>query len=332
MELCLRTWKMIVCILVCAWFTTAYFLCSQACGEEGLGQVVIEVRPSSSVNNRKIYLGDISDIEAPKMLKHKLESLYAGFSPRPGEVKVIDGNRLRSRLESSRLLTPDMELFVPDKVYVKRSSQEVSKAELKEMFIRYVEKNAGSKNFEIRDFSIRGLDVYPGGDLFLSSPVNRGRDIMGQMTLYVNVKVDNHDFGRISLTGVVDVFDDVICASRFLQRGTRLCSGDVELRRINISGLRGTFMTEEQNVLGLEIRTSLEDGEVITKRTLDEPDIVQRGDILKLVAEKGDLRIVTLGLSRSDGKQNDTIRVENMSSKKVVNAIITEKGCAKVFY
>lgn len=331
MNCCLKKYIVIFTNMICLLFASISFLCCPAYGEETDEEVFIEVRATSTVNTRKIYLGDIAEIQAPELLKRKMKTIHAGFAPSPGEIKLIDGKRLKSKLESNRLINTRMALVVPDKIYIKRGSQEISPEELKEIFIRYVRKNADHRDYEIRNFSIRGLDVYPEGDLFLSPPLNRGRDVMGRLTLYMDVQVDGNDYGRISLTGTVDMFDDVVCASKFLQRGTILSNGDVQIKRINISKVRDDFLTDPRNVSGLVTRTSLKEGSVIALRMLDEPDIVQRGDIIKLVVENGALRIVTLGISRSDGKRNDTIRVENIRSGKIVNAIVTGKGSAKVF-
>ncbi len=62
------------------------------------------------------------------------------------------------------------------------------------------------------------------------------------------------------------------------------------------------------------------------------PPLIQKGDIVSLYARNNTLLIVTKGVCREDGFENDVIRVENMNSGKIIRGIIKEKSKVEVIY
>ncbi|MBF0468290.1 MAG: flagellar basal body P-ring formation protein FlgA [Desulfamplus sp.] len=312
-----------------------FFSFSAASGSE---QIVIEVHESVHVNSRKVRLGEISDIEAPDLLKRQLAAIDAGFAPVPGKIKIIDGRRLESKIKSNRLFYAngisfdDVALIMPEKIYVERASQQISEDDLKAIYEEYVHEHSDGKEFEIRDFSVRGLDIYPEGEISLSPPLSNNRGLKGRVTLYVNIQVNRKDYGRLSLSGWIDVFDYVLCASRSLTRGKTVEPGDVTVQRISIGSVHGDYFSVEQDVIGKVLTRNAQSGKAITPNMIEDPALIQKGDTVKIVAARANLRIVTLGIVKSDGRMDDTVQVQNMTSGKIINAVVTGKNSVKVFY
>jgi Chaperone for flagella basal body P-ring formation len=65
---------------------------------------------------------------------------------------------------------------------------------------------------------------------------------------------------------------------------------------------------------------------------LASPPLIQKGDIVSLFSRNNTLLIVTKGICREDGSENDVIRVENMNSGKIIRGIIKEKSKVEVVY
>ncbi len=295
-------------------------------------KIYIEVRTSSHVNSRKFTLGEIADITAPEFLYEQLAAIQTGFAPVLGKIKTVSGRRIKAKIKSNKLFSPEMTLVVPDTVYVKRASQELSIDDLNSIYEEYVEAHMEDLDYEIRDFSARGLDLYPEGKLSLSSPVHKGKNLKGKVTLYVNVAVDGRDQGRLSLSAWIDIFDEVVSLSRSMTRGTVLTDSDLHVKRMNISNLQDTCFSTALDVVGKVLIRSARENKPITVCMVAEQPLVQRGDMVKVVASKGNLSIVTLGIARNDGKKDDIIQVENMTSGKMINAVVADKASVNVFY
>ena len=60
--------------------------------------------------------------------------------------------------------------------------------------------------------------------------------------------------------------------------------------------------------------------------------MVQKGDIVTLVARNENMLIVTSAISKEDGFKNELIKVENLNSGKLVRGIVKEKYKVEVVY
>jgi flagella basal body P-ring formation protein FlgA len=60
--------------------------------------------------------------------------------------------------------------------------------------------------------------------------------------------------------------------------------------------------------------------------------LIQKGDIVSLIAQNDTLLIVTKGICQEDGFENDVIKVENLNSGKIVRGKIKEKSKVEVIY
>ncbi len=318
------------CTIVLATSFCSFSFALGITSEDNAQPVKIIIRKSSFVNTRKIFLGDIAVIRAPDFLKQSFNKITLGFAPRPGHFRILDGKYLRAKIKSYKPDFPAMSVSVPDEVYIKRKSQEISRKDLKKIFTNYISHNIRHKEFEIRNFAIRGIGVYPNGNLSLSvcNSNNNNEDIKGRISLYVRVSVNHRNFGRISLSGWVDVFATVICVSKDLGRGTILTLNDLKRGKLNISKFFGNYFTDFSDVQGKALKTYLARGRCITSDMVEAPALVHRGDFVKMVAASGSLKIVTSGIAKTDGRLNEQIRVKNISSGKVVYVVV--KGKARV--
>ena len=65
---------------------------------------------------------------------------------------------------------------------------------------------------------------------------------------------------------------------------------------------------------------------------LAESPLIKKGDIIRLIVKNDNLLIVTSGLSKENGFENQLIKVENLSSGKLVRGIVKEKSKVEVVY
>ncbi len=58
----------------------------------------------------------------------------------------------------------------------------------------------------------------------------------------------------------------------------------------------------------------------------------KKGDKVKIVAGKGVISVVTMGIAQSSGPQNSQISVENISSKKIVVGRVKDASTVEVIF
>lgn len=305
-----------------------------ALGAHGAEQdpVLIEIHPEAGVNARQYLLKEIARVKAPGMMKEALENFSMGFSPAIGAVKRESGQRLALKLKSISWLPPTAEIRFPDTVFIKRVGQDVSPDRLSALFHDYIKERTGNHSFEIRAFKVRGLGLYPMGEIDLSVRPRRNREIKGRVSLSVDVMVDGVSQGRVSMSGYVDLYDMVVCATRNLSRGEILESKDLGLKRINVSKIPDNYLTRLDTSIGKRLKQNLASNGFFRENMLEDPPLVKRGDNVVLVARKGNMRIVATGVADQEGRLGDQIQVNNLTTNRVVSGRISGPRTVDVFF
>jgi flagella basal body P-ring formation protein FlgA len=82
----------------------------------------------------------------------------------------------------------------------------------------------------------------------------------------------------------------------------------------------------------MALTANVDTGEHLKKGVFKITPTVKKGDVIKLVARKKRLSIVTLGICREDGYANQPIMVENMKSGKLVRGLVKKDATVEVVF
>lgn len=291
-------------------------------------RIKIVVRETSQVNRADIFLGDIADIYASDFLKDALLKINLEPSPKPDKIKLLDNKKIISAIHGQQYLPEDVNVILPERVYVKRLSQHVLKEDIKKFMEQHLSGAFKDKEFELVSLRVRGLELYPQGEVefVLSSD-----DIIGQkgrIAVFIDVNVSGKKYDRLSVTGQVAVFENVLCVNRSFSKGTQLGREDVYFKKMNIFDLSDDYIRQFDRLEKKVLKASVKKDEYLKASLIDQPPLIQKGDMVTLVSKNENLLIVTSGISKEDGFENELIRVENLNSGKLVQGIV--KGKTKV--
>jgi flagella basal body P-ring formation protein FlgA len=292
----------------------------------------IVVNKTSEVNSEKIYLEDIATIKAPSFLKQEIGAIEIGSSPDPGEIKIILKDRLASKIHSNQLIDKNVLVNVPDKIFVKRLTQRLEIDDLKERFLKYVETFQEDNKFDLRDFSVRGLEPYPKGKLTLLFDKDNRFDGKGRFSIRVDVLVNNYSVDTLSLSGWLDIYEQFVCARVPLERNKIIEAESLYYKKVNTSQLRQNYVKKIENIVGKISHNRIKKGDLIRINLLKQAPLVHRGQAIKLVAKREGLKIITAGISKEDGIADDLIRVENLSSGKIIRGFVKGKSLVEIYY
>jgi flagella basal body P-ring formation protein FlgA len=126
------------------------------------------------------------------------------------------------------------------------------------------------------------------------------------------------------------VFRDVLVASRPLTRGSILAPGDIMLAEFDTSRLARGFVLEPEHAFGHKLRRAVSPGEPITPGLLQTPALIKRGQRVALEARNGALSVRMIGTAQSDGMLGQVVSFENVSSKKIVQAVVRSQQSAEI--
>lgn len=133
----------------------------------------------------------------------------------------------------------------------------------------------------------------------------------------------------LHLAADVHVFRPVAVAAHALARGAQLASTDVAMREEDIGRLPQGFISKVEEVVGLQLRSLISAGGVLTRSTLESPLVVRRGDVVSVVARTGAIEVRAQTEALTNGRIGDRIPLRNRSNGRVVQATVMDFGYAE---
>lgn len=125
---------------------------------------------------------------------------------------------------------------------------------------------------------------------------------------------------RHYVTADVDVQVPVVHVRKALSRGDILTEDALQLISVSWGKLRGDFFQKPELVTGRQLRRALAIGSLVTGSALVPDYLVQKGQVVTILAGRDNLYVAMAGIALESGLLSETIRVRNRSSGKVVDA------------
>ncbi len=113
----------------------------------------------------------------------------------------------------------------------------------------------------------------------------------------------------------------VTLAARAIVTGAVLTAKDVRTEQRDVSELPPGYMDDPTVAIGLTASRPISSGAVITNQYLVAAKAVQRGQEVTLITDIGPMSVRMAGRALSDGFMNQRVKVENLSSGKIVEGI-----------
>jgi flagellar basal body P-ring formation protein FlgA len=113
----------------------------------------------------------------------------------------------------------------------------------------------------------------------------------------------------------------VALAAHAIVAGTVIKATDLKVEEHDISELPMGFLDDPAIAVGLTASRPIAGGAYLTNQQLVAPKAVQRGQSVTLLADAGGISVRMAGRALSDGLINQRVRVQNLSSGKIVEGI-----------
>ena len=154
----------------------------------------------------------------------------------------------------------------------------------------------------------------------------------GSNTLLVDYLKDGRVLRRVRMVGYVEVRIPVVVLARPVARGTLISEDILVLEPRPLTRLPHDVLTDPSRALGKRVKYSLSAGKVLRLSQIEEPPVIRRNQIVKIVARTPYLTVIAKGQARQDGRPGEIIRVRNLSSKKEVFARVVSPNTVEVSF
>ena len=128
----------------------------------------------------------------------------------------------------------------------------------------------------------------------------------------------------------VEVEVPVLVLRRALARRARVMLTDVEPQVRRLPGSAANFITDIASLQGHRLKRALPAGTAITVDALTPDILVRRGQQVTLIAAVGGIEIRAKGNALTEGGVQDRVRVQNVTSLKVVEGVVESDSVVRV--
>jgi flagella basal body P-ring formation protein FlgA len=122
----------------------------------------------------------------------------------------------------------------------------------------------------------------------------------------------------------------VAVAAHAIVVGSVLKATDLRVEQHDISELPPGFLDDPAIAVGLTASRPIAGGAFLTNQQLVAAKAVQRGQSVTLVADLGGMSVRMAGKAMSDGLVNQRVRVQNLSSGKIVEGIARSEQVVEI--
>ena len=122
----------------------------------------------------------------------------------------------------------------------------------------------------------------------------------------------------------------VLVAARALTRGQSLTAADVQIQTRERSGLGLAWIGSLEQVQGQVMQRPVTAGAVLVPALLAPARLVKRGQSVVIVGISGGFQVRAQGKALGDAASGDSVAVENLSSRRVVQGLVQPDGTVRV--
>ena len=128
----------------------------------------------------------------------------------------------------------------------------------------------------------------------------------------------------------VHVYRRVVVVARPVVPGQILSAADLRLEDRDLDNLVSGYFTDLSAVVGMQMRRSIKPGQPLNRLSVAAPKLVRRGERVTVLAVADGLQVRMQAEALADGAQGERIRVRNLGSKRVIEAMVAAEGIVRV--
>ncbi|HLA27716.1 MAG TPA: flagellar basal body P-ring formation chaperone FlgA [Syntrophales bacterium] len=205
---------------------------------------------------------------------------------------------------------------------------------IKNLISDHVEKNMPWPPGAVRvDFPARIADVFlPAEKVNLEVQNRPDEDYIAETVFIVKFFSDGTLIKEEAVRVRLEVLTDVVVTVRALEKNKEIAAEDVKVLKKWVRRIPANGVTTPAEVIGKALTLNLGRNREITRNVIRPPILIKKGNRVRIVLDKENLNVTTIGVSEEDGEVEKVIRVKNSSSNKTIYARVTGNSLVKVEY
>ncbi len=141
----------------------------------------------------------------------------------------------------------------------------------------------------------------------------------------IGIRCDGNKPWKIYVGAHIHIYKNVWVSNYALNRNQIISSQDINMEKRDITKLSSGYLLANHPIIGMQIKRNVPANQILTNVMLDSQKIIKRGDRITIVAKYNNIEVHAKGVALSDGSKGDRIRVKNSSSKREIEAYVSDK-------
>ena len=138
--------------------------------------------------------------------------------------------------------------------------------------------------------------------------------------------------GELKISGRFEEVVEVPTLVRRMYRGEVVKESDVGFSKVVERKLRSTSVMDKSELVGKELTRMVATGKLINERDVVVPSAVDKGDLVSVIYRTKNMELKTTGQVLEDGAVGDVIKVKNLKSGSILQAMVKNSGDLIVNY
>lgn len=150
-------------------------------------------------------------------------------------------------------------------------------------------------------------------------------DAIGPVTLRAVFSRDGKTLGSMPLPVRVKVFANALVTNHRIGRKQVIGPGDLDTERVEITKLVKWIVTDPNEVVGQWAKRTVNAGQIVESRWLEEVPLIRRGEHVSLTYQAGSVEVSANVIAMEDGYRNQEIRVKHVHTKRLMPAVVIDE-------
>jgi flagellar basal body P-ring formation protein FlgA len=291
----------------------------------------IAFKPSGQVDDAVIKLVDVAECNEQTPLAEALASQAVGQAPAPGESLVLRAQDIKQYLASSQTLPNNITWSGSSTITISRTGTVVGPERVQALIAEFISSNSHNLPKADITFVASALPLpftLPKGDLSYEV-IPSNPSILGSSRFSLIFKVDNRVVKNMSVRGKTEALALVAVAAQPLKKGFVLGPQHLKMAALDISDLANPAF-DAKDLLGMQLTRGVQTDTPILATMVESLPVVKRGQQVKIAIKSGTLQLTATGLAYNDGKLDQMIKVQNISSSKIILGRVAGPGLVEV--
>ena len=314
-------------------FTLVMLIALLTAPAAAMQRVRVDLKTAVIVDRETVQLSDLATIsDTSNGSLATLGEIVVAQAPLPGKMRFLDRDDIRLRLRQAGHDTASIEFQGAESVRMTRRAGTLPADRIRRDVEAAIRRRMPWPDGQtiVRDIRFDETLQLPTGRLTYRIIPNRNEDYLGRTVLALHLFVDGEPFRRVWVNATISVMADVVTVVRPLGKQQPIAREDLAVQPRDLAQLPADVVRRVEEVIGNRTTRMIYPDTILESGMFVAPPLVQRGDIVKIVARSGPLTITATGQVKQPGCKGEMVRVMNTDSSRIITARVTGPGAVEV--